>query len=98
MKLRTANYKLRIKKLFLQLCLSVFACGLFSAFSFAQSDGSQQNVLGKAGIFAITNARVVTVSGATIENGTVLIQDGRIAAVGANVSVPSNAERIDGRG
>jgi imidazolonepropionase-like amidohydrolase len=85
--------------------LSAFAalrlCVLFLLFVFsvnAQSDGSQQNVLGKAGIFAITGARIVTVSGATIENGTVLIQDGRIAAVGATVSVPSNAERIDGRG
>ena len=64
----------------------------------AQSDASQQNVLGKAGAFAVTNARIVTVSGATIENGTILIQDGRIAAVGANVSVPAGAERIDGRG
>lgn len=66
--------------------------------TFAQNDGSQQNVLGKAGIFAITNARIVTVSGATIENGTIVIQDGRIAAIGANVSIPANAERIDGRG
>jgi imidazolonepropionase-like amidohydrolase len=64
----------------------------------AQNDGSQQNVLGKAGTFAVMNARIVTVSGATIENGTILIQDGRIAAIGANVSVPASAEKIDGRG
>ena len=64
----------------------------------AQSDGSQQNLTGKSGNFAIVNARIVTVSGATIENGTVLIQNGRIAAVGAGVSVPSNAERINGKG
>src|SRR5262249_35875774 len=66
--------------------------------SFAQNDGSEQNVLGKAGTFAIVNARIVTVSGATIENGTVLIQDGKIAAVGAGVSVPASAEKIDGKG
>ena len=65
---------------------------------FAQSDGSQQNRTGRAGTFAITNARIVTVSGGVIENGTVVIQDGKIAAVGANVSVPSGAETIDGKG
>lgn len=74
------------------LCL----CGLISVS--AQSDGSQQNKTGRAGTFAITNARIVTVSGAVIENGTVVIQDGKIAAVGAGVSVPSGAEKIDGKG
>jgi imidazolonepropionase-like amidohydrolase len=70
----------------------------FCLSGFAQSDGSQQNKTGRAGTFAITNARIVTVSGAVIENGTVVIQDGRIAAVGAAVSVPANAEKIDGKG
>ena len=74
------------------LCLG----GLFSAA--AQSDGSQQNKTGRAGTFVITNARIVTVSGAVIENGSVLIQDGRIAAVGTTVSIPSNAEKIDAKG
>ena len=85
-------------KSFLHLCLSVFICGFISVSAFAQNDGSEQNVNGKAGTFAITNARIVTVSGATIENGTVVIQNGKIAAVGSNVSVPSGAERIDGKG
>lgn len=75
------------------LCLG----GLFSAVN-AQSDGSQQNRTGRAGTFAITNARIVIVTGAVIENGTVVIQDGRIAAVGAAVSIPSGAEKIDGKG
>jgi imidazolonepropionase-like amidohydrolase len=90
--------KLRIKDKFLQLCLAAFVGGIFSAFAMAQSDGSQQNVLGKAGTFAIVGARVVTVSGAVIENGTVVIQNGKITAVGANAAVPAGAERIDGRG
>ena len=64
----------------------------------AQNDGSEQNVTGKPGTFAIVGARVVTVSGAVIENGTVVIQNGKIAAVGQNVSVPTGAERIDGKG
>ena len=64
----------------------------------AQNDGSEQNQTGKAGTFAIVGARIVTVSGATIENGTVVIKDGKIAAVGATVSIPAGAEKIDGKG
>ena len=79
----------------LHLCVSIFllTCGIF-----AQSDGSQQNKTGRAGTFAIVNARIVTVSGAVIENGTVVIQNGKITVVGAGASVPAGAERIDGKG
>jgi imidazolonepropionase-like amidohydrolase len=48
--------------------------------------------------YAITNARIVTVSGAPIERGTVVIRDGLIAAVGANVTAPADARIIDGAG
>lgn len=48
--------------------------------------------------YAITNARIVTVSGPVIERGTVVIRDGLIAAVGANVTVPADARVIDGNG
>lgn len=47
---------------------------------------------------AITGGRVFPVSGAPIDNGTVLIQDGRITAVGANLPIPAGAERIDATG
>jgi len=47
---------------------------------------------------AITNARVVTVSGPVIERGTVVVAKGRIAAVGAGVEVPPGATVIDGSG
>jgi imidazolonepropionase-like amidohydrolase len=47
---------------------------------------------------AITGGRVFTVSGAPIDNGTVLIRDGRIVQVGANVTIPSDARRIDASG
>jgi imidazolonepropionase-like amidohydrolase len=97
MELKIKNYELRIMKSILHLCLSVVICGLISSV-FAQSDGSQQNQTGKAGTFAITGARIVTVSGAVIENGTVVISNGKISAVGANVSVPTGAERIDAAG
>lgn len=48
--------------------------------------------------YAITGGTVVTVSGETIPNGTVLIQDGIITAVGSNVTIPSGIERIDASG
>ena len=48
--------------------------------------------------YAITNARIVTVSGPAIERGTVVVRDGLIAAVGANVTVPGDARVIDGAG
>jgi imidazolonepropionase-like amidohydrolase len=52
----------------------------------------------QAQTIAITGGKVYTVSGAPIENGTVLIRDGKIVAAGANVSVPSDATRIDATG
>lgn len=48
--------------------------------------------------FAITGGRVFPVSGPPIDNATVLIRDGKIVQVGANVSVPSDARRIDATG
>ena len=50
------------------------------------------------GLSAIVNARVVTVSGGAIENGTVVMEDGVITAVGAGVDVPAGARVIDGAG
>jgi imidazolonepropionase-like amidohydrolase len=47
---------------------------------------------------AITGGRVFPVSGAPIENGTVLMRDGKIVAVGADVPIPAGAERIDATG
>jgi imidazolonepropionase-like amidohydrolase len=47
---------------------------------------------------AITGGTVYPASGPKLANATVLIRDGRIAAVGTNVSVPSDASRIDATG
>lgn len=48
--------------------------------------------------YAITNARIFTVSGSVIERGTVVVRNGLIAAVGANVNAPPDARVIDGTG
>jgi imidazolonepropionase-like amidohydrolase len=47
---------------------------------------------------AITGGTVYPVSGPKLEHATVLIRDGRIAAVGTNVTVPADATRIDATG
>lgn len=47
---------------------------------------------------AIVGGTVYPVSGPRIERGTVLMRDGRIVAVGANVTVPADAQRVDATG
>jgi imidazolonepropionase-like amidohydrolase len=47
---------------------------------------------------AITGGRVLPVSGAPIERGTVLIRDGRIVAVGADLAIPADVQRVDATG
>ena len=47
---------------------------------------------------AIVGGKVYPVSAPPIDNGTVLIRDGRIVAVGASVTVPAGAQRIDATG
>jgi imidazolonepropionase-like amidohydrolase len=49
----------------------------------------------RQGTFALTNARIETVTNGVIERGTVIIRNDRIVAVGAGVAIPSDAEVID---
>lgn len=46
----------------------------------------------------IRNVNIYTGAGPLIRNGAVLLQDGKIAAVGATVNAPANAVVIDGQG
>ncbi|MDX1438402.1 MAG: amidohydrolase family protein [Rubricoccaceae bacterium] len=48
-----------------------------------------------SGTFALTNARIETITHGVIENGTVVLRDGRIEAVGSEVAAPPDAEVID---
>ncbi len=52
----------------------------------------------KAEEIAIEHAVLYPVSGPEIPDGTILIRDGLIVEIGANVPVPSGARRIDGKG
>ncbi|SRR5579883_2310310 len=52
-----------------------------------------------AGVTAFLNARVIDGTGSpAIEKATILIRDGKIAAVGKKVKIPKDAERIDASG
>ena len=51
-----------------------------------------------SGTVAITHAKIFTLGGNTIDDGTVVIRDGKIAAVGASVEVPAGAQVIDAKG
>lgn len=58
-----------------------------------------------SGVVALTGARIITMAQATgtpavIENGTVVVENNRIVAVGpaARVTIPATARRIDARG
>jgi imidazolonepropionase-like amidohydrolase len=68
------------------LCLSLCAAGRVAA----QGGGPRS--------FAIRSAKVVPVSGAPLENATVLISRGMITAVGTNVTIPPDAWVIEGKG
>jgi imidazolonepropionase-like amidohydrolase len=48
--------------------------------------------------YAITHAKIFTLAGNPIEDGTLIIRDGKIAAVGATVEVPAGAQVIDAKG
>jgi len=49
-------------------------------------------------MIAITNGKVMTITQGTLEHGTVLVEDGRIAAVGEDVEIPEGAEVYDATG
>jgi len=49
-------------------------------------------------VYAITHAKIFTLAGSPIEDGTLVIRDGKIAAVGASVEVPAGAQVIDAKG
>ena len=68
-----------------QTLAALAACCLFVAAARAQT-------------IAITGGRVFPVSGPPIDNGTVLIRDGKIVQVGANVTIPTGAQRVDATG
>ena len=81
--MKTSRMKMRVPILFVG-CLCV------AGMAFGQTVPAMDT--------AITHAKIFTLAGATIEDGTVVIHEGKIAAVGANVSIPAGAKVIDAKG
>ena len=70
--------------------VALFACGLEAPGVRAQG--------GEPPYFAIRGAKIVPVSGAPTDNGTIIISRGIIAAVGRDIKIPDEAWIIDGKG
>ncbi|MBC7797696.1 MAG: amidohydrolase family protein [Pyrinomonadaceae bacterium] len=68
---------------------------LFATVFFAANANAQTN---QVETYAITNARIEIVSGVPIEKGSIVIRNGLIESVGANVRIPADARVIDGSG
>jgi len=63
-----------------------FVLGVISATAYAQTTP-----------IAFTGARIIPISGPEIPSGTLLVQNGKVIAVG-NVAIPSGAQRVDATG
>src|SRR5438552_9081218 len=74
----------------MKLALPLLAAASIGPLVFAQAPASTT--------YAITHAKIVTLAGAPIENGTLIIKDGKIAAIGATVEIPAGAQVIDASG
>jgi imidazolonepropionase-like amidohydrolase len=74
-----------------RLMLPLAALAVFQTAAGAQSQ-SRDNM---TGVWALTNARIETVTKGTIDRGTVVIRNGVIEAVGATVAPPADAVVVD---
>jgi len=79
-----------LRRLLYVLCLLNFQYFLFAPVSDAQAQPPSA--------YAITHAKIFTLAGSPIEDGTLVIRDGKIAAVGSSVEVPAGAQVIDAKG
>ncbi len=85
---------LPMPKVRLQLPAVLIALSLFTIVSNHLATAQRKGI----DTYAITNARIVPVSGPVIERGAIVIRNGLIVAVGASVSAPADARIVDGSG
>lgn len=76
--------------------LKVFALAFAAILAFLPACAG--TVPDAAPVIVIQNATLLTISHGAIEHGSILIRDGKIAAVGPNISVPPGAQVIDAAG
>ena len=81
---------MKTTSIILRIALVFAAAGALPGLAFAQSQPSTT--------YALTHAKIFTLAGSTIEDGTLIIRDGKIAAVGVGLDVPAGARVIDAKG
>ena len=81
-----------MRKSYLLLLFILFSLPTFAQDYFPKNDGvkTEQHT-----ITAFTNAKIYITPTQVIENGTLLIQDGKVVQSGANISIPKNATVVD---
>ncbi|MEL7237405.1 MAG: hypothetical protein AAGK78_00975, partial [Planctomycetota bacterium] len=90
----------RFRRSFAFLTGSVLALAVGFLFAFASSNQQQAvaetvAVDGEAKPTAFIGATILTAAGEPIEGGTLLVEGGKIIAVGVDVEVPADARQID---
>jgi imidazolonepropionase-like amidohydrolase len=75
-------------------------CGIAAALAFAAIGLSSQpsQAQGGAEVTLIKNATILTITKGTIEHGSILIRNGKIAEVAGNIAAPADANVIDATG
>ncbi len=63
--------------------------------AFAAPAEAQIPAPAQAGPIALTGGTIHTVSGETIQNGTIVFDDGVITAIGSSVAIPAGAQQVD---
>ena len=77
----------RLRKEFSLLVFAFLFAAIFSTHTFAQQPP-----------IALKNAKLLTITHGTIERGTLVMQGGKIASVGADAAIPADAQVIDATG
>jgi imidazolonepropionase-like amidohydrolase len=82
-------------------CVKLFICSALLALPaplLARAAKSPEVAAEPSPVILIQNATILTASHGTIERGSILIKDGKIAEVGASVKAPKDAQVIDASG
>jgi imidazolonepropionase-like amidohydrolase len=82
-------------------CAKLFICSALLALPaplLAHAAKSPEVAAESSPVILIQNATILTASHGTIERGSILIKDGKIAEVGATVKAPKDAQVIDASG
>jgi imidazolonepropionase-like amidohydrolase len=75
-------------------CMNVLRCVLCIVITAATTAAAQST----RSVYAVKDAKVYTVSGPVLSKGTVVIRNGLIESVGADIAIPPEATIIEGNG